>query len=122
MKDFLTVKEFAELANKKPQTIYKQLDKRLKPYVKSEKGQLVISSEALEVFYDIETKNQPISTADQPNSTQNQPNSTRIDLDSTDNQPISTAEDQLESTDDNENPKGFSQENGQIEALNKLIE
>ncbi len=109
MKDFLTVKEFAEMAKKKPQTIYKQLDKRLKPYVKNDKGQKVISIEALKEFYGVEQPFQPQPTDSQPHSTDNQP-------DSTVTQPQSTAGEQPQSTAENKS------DNDQIEALNKLIE
>ena len=112
MKDFLTVKEFAEMANKKPQTIYKQLDKRLKPYVKIDKGQKVISAEALKDFYGVE---QPF----QPNSTDNQPKPTDIQPDSTDIQPDSTADEQPDSTAE-DSPSAHPE--GKIEALNRLID
>ena len=108
MKEYLTVKEFAAMANKKPQTIYKQLDKRLKPYVKIENGQKVISAEALETFYKAEAVEQP----SQPNSTDFQPNSTDFQPSSTDVQPNST---------EGEQPKSTA-EDDQITALNKLIE
>lgn len=119
MKDFLTVKEFAEMANKKPQTIYKQLDKRLKPYVKIDKGQKVISAEALKDFYGVEQPFQPDSTVNQPKTTENQSDSTPIQPNSTaetdaGEQPNSTAE-----TDEKTRP---DKENEQIEALNRLIE
>lgn len=115
MKDFLTVKEFAEMANKKPQTIYKQLDKRLKPYVKIDKGQKVISAEALKDFYGVEQPFQPNSTENQPKTTDNQPNSTPI-------QPNSTAGEQPNSTAETEEKARPDKENEQIEALNRLIE
>lgn len=115
MKDFLTVKEFAEMANKKPQTIYKQLDKRLKPYVKIDKGQRVISAEALKDFYGVEQPFQPNSTDIQPKPTENQLNSTPI-------QPHSTAGEQPHSTAEIEQKSKPDKENEQIEALNRLIE
>lgn len=119
MKDFLTVKEFAELAHKKPQTIYKQLEKRLKPYVTIHKGQKMISSEALKDFYGVE---QPF----QLDSTVNQPELNQIQLDSTvDKQPFqpdSTAAVQPDSTEENDKKENPNKENEQIEALNKLIE
>ena len=108
MKDFLTVKEFAEMANKKPQTIYKQLDKRLKPYVKIDKGQKVISAEALKDFYGVEQPFQPNSTDNQPKTTENQPNS--------------TAEEQPNSTAETEEKARPDKDIEQIEALNRLIE
>ena len=115
MKDFLTVKEFAEMANKKPQTIYKQLDKRLKPYVKIDKGQKVISAEALKDFYGVEQPFQPNSTDNQPKTTENQPNSTPI-------QPNSTAGEQPNSTAETEEKARPDKDIEQIEALNRLIE
>ena len=115
MKDFLTVKEFAEIANKKPQTIYKQLDKRLKPYVKIDKGQKVISAEALKDFYGVEQPFQPDSTDIQPKPTENQPNFSDI-------QPDSTAGEQPNSTVETEKKSERDKENEQIEALNRLIE
>ena len=123
MKDYLTVKEFAEMANKKQQTIYKQLDKRLKPFVKIENGQKVISAEALEKFYKTEAVEQLI----QPNSTENQPNSTQIQLDPTATQPNSTAGEQPNPTaGEQPNPtagdENEAKQEDQIAALNKLIE
>ena len=115
MKDFLTVKEFAEMANKKPQTIYKQLDKRLKPYVKIDKGQKVISAEALKDFYGVEQPFQPNSTENQPKTTENQPYSATI-------QPNSTVGEQPNSTAETEEKARPDKENEQIEALNRLIE
>lgn len=115
MKDFLTVKEFAEMAKKKPQTIYKQLDKRLKPYVKNDKGQKVISIEALKEFYGVEQPFQPQPTENQPKTTVNQPNSTTT-------QPKSTEENQPKSTEENRPKDKADKENEQIEALNRLIE
>lgn len=122
MKDFLTVKEFAEMANKKPQTIYKQLETRLKPYVKIDKGKKLISIEALQEYYEVEENFQPDSTRFNPNSTEFQP-------DSTDIQPDSTAEIQPDSTQFNPNSTAETEkksqpdkENEQIAALNKLIE
>ena len=126
MKDFLTVKEFAELANKKPQTIYKQLEKRLKPYVTIHKGQKMISSEALKDFYGVEQPFQLDSTDFQPDSTVNQSDLNQIQLDSTvDKQPFqpdSTAAVQPDSTEENDKKEKPNKENEQIEALNKLIE
>ena len=129
MKDFLTVKEFAEMANKKPQTIYKQLETRLKPYVKIDKGKKLISIEALQEYYEVEENFQPDSTQINPNSTEIQPDSTEIQPNSTENQPDSTAEIQPDSTRFNPNSTAETEkklqpdkENEQIAALNKLIE
>ena len=122
MKDFLTVKEFAELANKTPQTIYKQLDKRLSPYVKSEKGQKLISAEALKEFYGVEQPIQPDSTENQPEVEQNQPDSTAKQPEVEVIQPDSTAEEQPNSTEKREEKVEAGKEKNTIETLNKLIE
>lgn len=115
MKDFLTVKEFAEMANKKPQTIYKQLDKRLKPYVKIDKGQKVISAEALKDFYGVEPIETTFSTVNSTNSTVNSTNSAV-------NSTNATAGEQANSTAETEKKAKPDKENEQIEALNRLIE
>ena len=112
MKDFLTVKEFAKEAGVSAQTIYKQLDKRLKPYVRLNKGQKEISAIALKEFYEVEQPIQLEPTENQPKPTDNQPNST-------DNQPETTAGVQPKPTAE-DTPSAQSDE--QIAALNKLIE
>jgi Rad3-related DNA helicase len=58
-KEFLSIKEFAELAGKKQQTIYKQLNNRLNPYVQLVENQKMLKYEALEEIYGI-TVEQPI--------------------------------------------------------------
>ena len=126
MKDFLTVKEFAELANKKPQTIYKQLEKRLKPYVRIHKGQKMISVDALKDFYGVEQPFQPDSTGIQLKPTVNQldPNQIKPDftVDEQPFQPNSTAAVQPDSTNEKDEKAKPDKDNDQIEALNKLID
>lgn len=85
---YLTVKEFAKIAKVSNQAIYKQLDNRLKPYVKKIKGKKMIGKEALKEFYG---EDQPETTNNQLNSTQNQP-------ETTDNQPQINLDEQPETT------------------------
>ena len=93
--EYLTVKEFAEAAGVSPQTIYKQINSRLAPYVQTIGGQKKIAAAALREFYN--AVEQPNSTENQPKTTENNPNSTQIQPDSTfENQPDST-ENQLDS-------------------------
>lgn len=81
---YLTVQEFAKAAGVSKQTIYKQMNSRLAPYVQTIKGQRKIAAAALQEFYSVvEQPNQPETTVNQPkttdkveNSTENQPNST----------------------------------------------
>lgn len=60
-KELLTIQEFAMAAGKKPQTIYKQLNNRLKPYVQLVDKQKMLKSSALKEIYNItvEQPNQP---------------------------------------------------------------
>lgn len=68
MKQYLTVKEFAEAAAISQQAVYKQLEGRLKPYVKVVGRQKMIHAAAIEKFYkhstQIEQVEQPDSTAE----------------------------------------------------------
>lgn len=116
MKDFLTVKEFAQLANKKEQTIYKQLDKRLKPYVRLNQGKKEISAKALKDFYGVEQPIDTNSTDFQPSTAENPSAKSTI---STDYETNSTAGEQPFSTVSDSPP---ANEIEQIAALNKLIE
>lgn len=54
VKELLTVKEFAELAGKTKQGIYKQLDKRLKDYVQIVDNKKMLESRALEEVFEID--------------------------------------------------------------------
>ena len=82
--EYLTVQEFAKAAGVSKQTIYKQMNSRLAPYVQTIKGQRKIAAAALHEFYNsVEQPKQPETTVNQPkttvkveNSTENQPNST----------------------------------------------
>jgi len=50
-KEYLTVKEFAAAANISQQAVYKQLNTRLKPFVRKKGNQKLISIDALKTFY-----------------------------------------------------------------------
>lgn len=90
--NYLTAKEFAEAAGVSVQTIYKQMNSRLAPFVVTIRGQKKIDSVALQEFYSddqpkttVTTENQPVttekSTHNQPESTLgNQSKSTQTDL------------------------------------------
>lgn len=62
MSDYLTIKEFAEKVGVSQQAIYKQVERKLKNYVKLVANQKMIDIKALQEVYDIEVE-QPI----QPN-------------------------------------------------------
>lgn len=93
--EWLSVKAFAEKAGVSLQSIYKQIDGRLKPYVKESKGKKVISSEAITVFYsDIKPDSNELNQI-QPNiqpdsTTTNQNNTTNFNRIQPDIQPDST--------------------------------
>lgn len=90
--EYLTVQEFAEAAGVSKQTIYKQMNSRLAPYVQTIRGQRKIAAVALYEFYDVvEQPNQPEPTEKQPKTTEKVDGSTENQSNSTlDNQPKST--------------------------------
>ena len=49
-KDFLTIKEFAEAVGVSQQAIYKQLNNKLKPYLKVVDNKKMLDKSALELF------------------------------------------------------------------------
>ena len=87
--NYLTAKEFAKAAGVSVQTIYKQMNSRLSPYVKTIKGQKRINTDALQEFYDI---NEQLQT------TEIQSKTTETDKKIDRNQPKTTFENQLNST------------------------
>lgn len=56
-KEYLTVKEFAEIANVSTQSVYKRLATSLQPYVKEVANQKVLNIQALQDVYGIEVGN-----------------------------------------------------------------
>ena len=50
MKEYISIKEFAELAGVSQQAIYKQLNNKLKPYLKVVEGKKTLEKSALELF------------------------------------------------------------------------
>ena len=57
MSDFISIKEFAELAGVSTQSVYKRIrksDNPIQPFLKKEDNQLTIDKVALKVLYDIE--------------------------------------------------------------------
>ena len=98
-KEYLSVKEFAEAAGVSYQTIYKQLNSRLEPYVTMIKGQKMIKTAALKEFYEVEEDS---STDIQQDTTQINSNSTSTQPNSTDIQPTSTKVEQPKSTQETE--------------------
>lgn len=79
--EYLTVQEFAKAAGVSKQTIYKQMNSRLAPYVQMIRGQRKIAAAALHEFYDVveqpETTQKQLKTTDEvEKSTENQSNST----------------------------------------------
>lgn len=98
---YLTVKEFATAANISQQAVYKQLNSRLKPYIKIKGNQKLIAVEALNKYYaadssgdstEVKQLEQPRSSApnpaiqpkvepvEQPNSTQIPPDKSQKEL------------------------------------------
>ena len=59
VKELLTIKEFADLAGKSPQAIYKQLNSRLKPFVQSVDNKKMLKSKALWEVFSIDPENPP---------------------------------------------------------------
>lgn len=59
MNEYISVSEFAKLVQKSPQSIYKQLNNRLNPYVKLVDNQKMLNTRALTEIYGIEVE-QPI--------------------------------------------------------------
>lgn len=67
MNEYISIPEFARLAHKSPQAIYKQLNNRLNPYVKLVDNQKMLNIKALSDIFGIEVEqpNQPeLSTQD----------------------------------------------------------
>ena len=96
MNGYLSVKDFSAAAGVSTQTIYKQLEKRLAPYVKESGGKKYISKAALAEFYN----NQPDATGEMQktnlDSTENQPDSTNLQPDTTEELPTMQPEKQPE--------------------------
>lgn len=57
VKELLTIKEFADLAGKSPQAIYKQLNSRLKPFVQLVDNKKMLKSKALWEVFNIDPEN-----------------------------------------------------------------
>ena len=110
--EYLTVQEFAKAAGVSKQTIYKQMNSRLAPYVQTIKGQRKIAAAALHEFYD--TVEQP----KQPEATENQQKPTEKVENSTENQPNSTITKQPETT-ENQEPTSLEK---RIDELEKLLQ
>ncbi len=69
MKDKLSIQEFAELSGKSRQAIYKQVNKKLSPYVSTIDNQRMIDSRALKEVYGIEVDNQGSKQGDNQETT-----------------------------------------------------
>ena len=112
-KEYLSVKEFAEAAEISQQAVYKQLNGRLKPFIKSKGKKKLIAAAALEEFYSID---------DSENSTQvekvEQPNST---LKNQDIQPKVEEVEQLDSTEKTDDKRQQLLED-QIKELQRQIQ
>ena len=83
-KQFYTVKEFAKLVNVSTQTIYKQLETRLNPFIIEVDGHRVIKQEALSTFYSaVANSIQSETTENNADTTEidnaKQPNTTKVD-------------------------------------------
>lgn len=64
MKEYISIKEFAERAKVSPQAIYKRLGKDLLPFIKEEQGRKTISIEALELFNCSQPVVEPVESAE----------------------------------------------------------
>ena len=97
--NYLTPKEFAEAAGVSVQTIYKQMNSRLSPYVETIKGKKKIAAAALKEFYDIEEQSETTETDEiKPETTVNKPETTVKVERTTDIKPETTFENQSVST------------------------
>ena len=96
MNDYLSVKEFSAAAGVSTQTIYKQLEKRLSPYVKESGGRKYISRTALEEFYESQPDATEELQKDNPEPTATQPDATELQPDTTEELPIMQPEKQPE--------------------------
>lgn len=91
MNEYLSPKEFAEVAGVSVQTIYKQIGGRLAPYVKTINGHKRIAAIALKEYYGVEQLSQPESTAKVEKTTENQLESTdKVEKTTQDNQSKTT--------------------------------
>ena len=64
-KELVTVKEFAKMADKSQQAIYKQLNNRLNPYIQLIDNQKMLETRALSEVFGIEVE-QPIQLRNTP--------------------------------------------------------
>lgn len=95
-KEFLTIKEFAEVAGVSSQSVYKRLNSTLKPYLSIKNGKKYLNIKALELYSDTDDKDNFLNENDQ--------------LATNNNQLIQLLKDELEA------------KNKQIEKLQSLLE
>lgn len=121
-KKYLTIKEFADASGKTVQNIYKQLNRRFKPYVRINQGQKEISSEALEIYYGVKQLSKTESTEDETGSTKNETDSTKNETDLTD-ETTDDLENSIKTQEELNNPLNSSKnEIKEDKALNRLID
>lgn len=114
-KKYLTIKEFADASGKTVQNIYKQLNRRFKPYVRINQGQKEISSEALEIYYGVKQLSKTESTEDETSSTKNETDLTDETTDDLENS--------IKTQEELNNPLNSSKnEIKEDKALNRLID
>ena len=95
-KEFLTIKEFAEVAGVSSQSVYKRLNSTLKPYLSIKNGKKYLNIKALELYSDTDDKDNFLNENNQ--------------LATNNNQLIQLLKDELEA------------KNKQIEKLQSLLE
>lgn len=95
-KEFLTIKEFAEVAGVSSQSVYKRLTSTLKPYLSIKNGKKYLNIKALELYSDTDDKDNFLNENNQ--------------LATNNNQLIQLLKDELEA------------KNKQIEKLQSLLE
>ena len=71
-KEFLTIKEFAEVAGVSSQSVYKRLNSTLKPYLSIKNGKKYLNIKALELYSDTDDKDNFLNENNQLATNNNQ--------------------------------------------------
>ena len=71
--DLLTIKEFAEASGRSQQTIYKQIETRLAPYLRKIEGKKYIERRALKEVFEIDVEQPPQPQNDNSFNSENNP-------------------------------------------------
>lgn len=71
-KEFLTIKEFAEVAGVSSQSVYKRLNSTLKPYLSIKNGKKYLNIKALDFYNNTDDKDSFLNENNQPATNNNQ--------------------------------------------------